>query len=111
MRLDRHDRGSFDLGAREGLNEGIIVPYLRLGDCMGSCTFAGTARPELAKRFLGPAQMIGIFAIDVSTAIGQAAAAIIMSAYSLNKTVSVVGTGACSPHPDTEAVDLVIMPG
>jgi hypothetical protein len=33
------NRASFELGAREGLNEGITVPYVRLGDRMGSCTF------------------------------------------------------------------------
>ena len=46
IRLDSHDRNSFDFGAREGLNEGITVPYVRVGDCMGSCTFAGTRHPE-----------------------------------------------------------------
>lgn len=55
IHLDRHDRTSFELGAREGLNEGITVPYVRLGDCMGSCTFAGMRRPERAPLFLGAA--------------------------------------------------------
>lgn len=64
IRLDRHDRASFELGAREGLNEGITVPYLRLGDRMGSCTFAGMRRPERAHIYLGAAQMIGIFAFQ-----------------------------------------------
>src|SRR3546814_18126500 len=31
---------------------------------MGSCTFAGTSDPEQAHRFLGAAQMIGIFAFQ-----------------------------------------------
>src|SRR3546814_284027 len=66
MQLDRRDRASFELGRREGLNEGITVPYLRLGDCMGSCTFAGMRRPETARRYLGPAQMIGIFAFQAA---------------------------------------------
>lgn len=64
IRLDRKDRASFEMGAREGLNEGITVPYVRLGDRMGSCTFAGTDRPERAYQFLGAAQMIGIFAFQ-----------------------------------------------
>lgn len=64
IHIDRHDRASFELGAREGLNEGITVPYHRFGDRMGSCTFAGTAYPERAHRFLGAAQMIGIFAFQ-----------------------------------------------
>lgn len=64
--LDRKDRDSFDLGARNGLNEGITVPYTRLGHMMGSCTFAGTRRPERAARYLGVAQMIGIFAFQAA---------------------------------------------
>ena len=66
IHLDRQDRASFELGAREGLNEGITVPYVRLGDRMGSCTFAGVRRPEHAQRFLGAAQMIGVFAFQAA---------------------------------------------
>ena len=66
IQLDHQDRASFELGAREGLNEGITVPYVRLGDRMGSCTFAGTRRPECAYRYLGAAQMIGIFAFQAA---------------------------------------------
>lgn len=64
IRFDHHDRTSFEIGAREGLNEGITVPYIRLGARMGSCTFAGTKCPERAHTFLGAAQMIGIFAFQ-----------------------------------------------
>ena len=64
--LDQRDRTSFELGAREGLNEGITVPWFRLGECMGSCTFAGTKQPDCAERLLGPAQMIGIFAFQAA---------------------------------------------
>jgi LuxR family quorum-sensing system transcriptional regulator CciR len=66
IHLDRQDRASFELGAREGLNEGITVPYVRLGDRMGSCTFAGMRRPERAHVYLGAAQMIGIFAFQAA---------------------------------------------
>ena len=66
IHLDRHDRDSFAYGAREGLNEGITVPYFRLGDRTGSCTFAGIRRPETAGLFLGVAQMIGIFAFQTA---------------------------------------------
>jgi DNA-binding CsgD family transcriptional regulator len=66
IELDKHDRASFEFGAREGLNEGITVPYFRLGDRMGSCTFAGIRRPLTASRYLGPAQMIGIFAFQAA---------------------------------------------
>lgn len=64
IRLDRRDRATLELGARDGLNEGITVPYTRLGYQMGSCTFAGTRFPERAHRFLGAAQMIGVFAFQ-----------------------------------------------
>lgn len=64
IRLDSQDRTSFELGARVGLNEGITVPYVRLGDRMGSCTFAGMRRPERAQIYLGAVQMIGIFAFQ-----------------------------------------------
>jgi len=64
IRLDRYDRASFEHGASAGLNEGITVPYVRLGHRMGSCTFAGTSRPERAPELLGAAQMIGIFAFQ-----------------------------------------------
>jgi DNA-binding CsgD family transcriptional regulator len=66
IRYDKHDRACFEAGAREGLNEGITVPYSRLGDYMGSCTFAGTTKPELATRYLGLAQMVGIFAFQAA---------------------------------------------
>lgn len=64
--LDRHDRACLEEGTREGLNEGITVPCTLLGDCMGSCTFAGTRSPDGAARYLGPAQMIGIFAFQAA---------------------------------------------
>lgn len=64
--LDRQDRRCLEEGLREGLNEGITVPCSLLGDLMGSCTFAGTRSPRQAARFLGPAQMIGIFAFQAA---------------------------------------------
>lgn len=64
--LDARDRAVLEAGAREGLNEGITVPYTRLGDHMGSCTFAGTASPARVQRHLGTAQMIGIFAFQAA---------------------------------------------
>lgn len=70
IRLDRRDRESFELGAREGLNEGITAPYCRLGDYMGSCTFAGTTSPERASRYLGVVQMIGVFAFQAGVTSG-----------------------------------------
>lgn len=66
IRLDRRDVAALESGAGEGLNEGITVPYVRLGDPLGSCTFAGTRSPECAERQLGTAQMIGIFAFQAA---------------------------------------------
>lgn len=66
IHFDRLDRASFEIGAQEGLNEGITVPYIRLGDRMGSCTFAGTAKPDEAHRFVGAAQMVGVFAFQAA---------------------------------------------
>lgn len=66
IHLDRQDYESFALGAREGLNEGITIPYTLLGERMGSCTFAGVRRPERSHHFLGPAQMIGTFAFQAA---------------------------------------------
>lgn len=64
--LDRNDRKSLALGEAEGLNAGITVPSVLLGDHMGSCTFAGTQRPERVARLVGPVQLIGIFAFQAA---------------------------------------------
>lgn len=66
IELDPHDRHSFELGFREGLNEGITVPHILLGDRIGSCTFAGMRRPNCASRYLGLAQMFGVFAFQAA---------------------------------------------
>lgn len=66
IRLDRHDRLTLEFGVREALNEGITVPYIRLGDCPGSCTFVGMRHPDEATRLLGLAQMIGVFAFQAA---------------------------------------------
>lgn len=84
IRFDRQDRTSFELGASEGLNEGITVPYVRLGDRIGSCTFAGTNAPEQAYRFLGAAQMIGIFAFQTANNLVSGARAVRSSALKLH---------------------------
>ena len=64
--LSRFDRHCLEFGVQQGLNEGITVPYVRLGSCIGSCTFAGLREPERAERYVGPAQMIGIFAFQAA---------------------------------------------
>lgn len=40
IRLDRRDQECLIAGVRSGLGEGITVPYVLLGECTGSCTFA-----------------------------------------------------------------------
>src|SRR3546814_8267741 len=64
--ISRQDRLCFEQGLRAGLNEGITAPYMVLGQCAGSCTFAGMRRPERAAQFLGVAQMLGIFAFQAA---------------------------------------------
>lgn len=64
MTIDHHDRIALDLGLREGLDEGITVPCSKLGQCLGSCTFAGLKAARTADHVRGPAQMIGIFAFQ-----------------------------------------------
>ncbi len=66
IRLDKQDQVSFEVGAREGLNEGITVPYHRHNECAGSCTFAGSREPDRVGRYLGPVQMIGVFAFQAA---------------------------------------------
>lgn len=66
MTLDRRDNNAFEHGAKEGLNEGITVPYMIMGECPGSCTFAGMRNPETAERIVGVAQMVGVFAFQTA---------------------------------------------
>ncbi len=64
--IDRRDQAALESGAASGLNEGITIPFHLLGECAGSCTFAGTKQPERIGRILGMAQMIGIFAFQAA---------------------------------------------
>mgnify|MGYP003576769878 CR=1 FL=1 len=66
IRIDRRDRDTMAFGARNGLNEGITIPCLLMGQCLGSCTFAGRQRPEHAQRVLGVAQMVEVFAFQAA---------------------------------------------
>lgn len=64
--LDRRDHDSLAIGAREGLNDGITVPCSRLGECSGSCTFAGAVQSDRVGARLGMAQMVGVFAFQAA---------------------------------------------
>lgn len=44
------------------------------------------------------------FVIDASTAAGQSAVAVLLTAYAKGKAVNVVGTGSCTIWGDTETV-------
>ncbi|RIV80321.1 helix-turn-helix transcriptional regulator [Pelagerythrobacter aerophilus] len=73
IQLDAQDRASFEFGMREGLNEGITVPRIMIGECMASCTFAGTNCPEMVERYVGVAEIIGAFAFNAARRLlGQA---------------------------------------
>ncbi len=73
MVLDRHDQIAFEQGAKEGLNEGITVPFALLGECPGSCTFAGMRDPEKVEEVIGLVQMIGIFAFQAARRLATSA--------------------------------------
>lgn len=66
IKLDRKDRESFAIGAREGLNDGITVPYTLLGERSGSCTFAGIPDPSRLGSLLGVTQLVGVFAFQAA---------------------------------------------
>lgn len=66
IELDSNDHAAMAFGAKWGLNEGISVPSCLLGDCIGSCTFAGMRRPQHARHLLGLVQMVGIFAFQAA---------------------------------------------
>lgn len=59
--LDRRDKARLVFGAGEGLDNGVTVPCWSRGDCLGSCTFAGTKRDVDAAAHVGAIQLIGIF--------------------------------------------------
>jgi DNA-binding CsgD family transcriptional regulator len=69
--IDHHDRIAFELGGRDGLNEGITVPCAKLGHPLGSCTFAGLKSAPSAELLLGPAQLIGVFAFQRARALAN----------------------------------------
>lgn len=71
--VDHRDRVALELGLREGLNEGITVPCVKLGHFLGSCTFAGLRNPRRAELMLGPAQMFGTFAFQRARGLAGAA--------------------------------------
>lgn len=66
VELDRNDQRCLEQGRREGLEEGITVPFTLLGECMGSCTFGGAGEANSAHRQLGVTQMIGVFAFQAA---------------------------------------------
>lgn len=59
--LNDRDKERLAFGAREGLDNGITVPCWSRGDCLGSCTFAGSKGDVDISSRLGAMQLIGIF--------------------------------------------------
>ncbi|PXA90690.1 hypothetical protein DMC25_02530 [Caulobacter sp. D4A] len=51
------------------------------------------------------------WAIDVSTPAGQSMLSILLTAYSTQRTVKILGTGTCSVQGDTETVFLLATDG
>lgn len=66
VEMNGYDRRCLEHGAAAGLKDGITVPFHLLGECMGSCTFAGIQRPSRASKVLGLAQLIGVFAFQTA---------------------------------------------
>lgn len=66
IELDRRDRACIEAGKQVGLNVGITVPYHLLGECIGSCTFAGMRWPNRIARLLGMTQIVGVFAFQAA---------------------------------------------
>lgn len=66
INIDRRDREMLAFGANEGLNEGITVPCPMLGQCLGSCTFAGLHEPDRAGHLVGLVQVLSIFAFQAA---------------------------------------------
>jgi len=64
--LESRNRAVLEGGTCGGLNEGSTVTCTRLGNHMGSCTFARTENPVPVHRYFGTAQVIGIFAIQAA---------------------------------------------
>jgi hypothetical protein len=66
LTMDQYDLRCLEAGNAAGLDNGITVPFHLLGDCMGSCTFAGTYRNCRLAKVFGIAQMIGVFAFQAA---------------------------------------------
>jgi phosphotransferase system HPr-like phosphotransfer protein len=49
------------------------------------------------------------WAVDVNTPKGQSMMALILTAYSQGKNVSISGTGECSDAGDTEGIEYVLI--
>lgn len=64
--MDRRDQECFAVGRRLGLKQGITIPYFALGEPVGSCTFAGGGSRTSTRRYLGVAQMVGVFAFQAA---------------------------------------------
>lgn len=76
INLNSKDRLAFAYVAREGLDDGVTVPFHRLGDPPGSCTFVGSLYTDATIKAYGAAQLIGSLAFSCAARmVGQRAAA------------------------------------
>jgi len=71
LTLSRRQRDFLARGAREGVSDGITVPFQILGERGGSCNFAGPADPERVPSLPGITQTIGAFAFQAARRIGR----------------------------------------
>lgn len=78
------------------INSMTVQVYSPGGQYFFSTTGTRTATPSCATQ--------PRWVIDTSTSAGQSQVAALLSAYTMNKKVSVTGTGTCSVWADTETV-------
>lgn len=66
IRMNPRYRAILERAASEGLADGITVPTCVLGECTGSCTLAAPRSPRVLERYLGVAQIVGVFGFQAA---------------------------------------------
>jgi LuxR family quorum-sensing system transcriptional regulator CciR len=72
LRLTPKHRSFLKWGAREGVSDGITVPFHIFGERGGSSNFAGPVDPEKVRSLLWITQSIGVFAYQAARRITRA---------------------------------------
>jgi DNA-binding CsgD family transcriptional regulator len=72
LHLTSGHRAFLERGAREGVSDGITVPFHVFGERGGSCNFSGPLDPDKVRSLLWIVQSIGIFAYQAARRIARA---------------------------------------